>query len=65
MDQHINRWVEENKSERTVRAMTVAAPKHHGVQYCVIILHHIRKASQPVLLPATQDKPVSKVANNA
>jgi hypothetical protein len=61
----VSRWVEENKSERTVRAMTVATPKHHGVQHCVVILHHIRKASQPVVLPATQDKLISEVANNA
>ena len=40
MDQHVNRWVEENKQTRTVRAMTVAAPKYDDVQSCVLILHH-------------------------
>ena len=43
MDQHVRRWVEENKEARTVRAMTVAAPKHHSIQSCVLILHHSRK----------------------
>jgi len=28
MDQHVNRWVEENNETRTVRAITVAAPKY-------------------------------------
>jgi len=40
MDQHVSRWVEENKQTRTVRAMTVAAPKYDGIQSCVLILHH-------------------------
>jgi len=40
MDQHVNRWVEENKETRMVEAMTVAAPKHDGIQSCVVILHH-------------------------
>lgn len=40
MDQHVSRWIEENKETRTMRAMTVAAPRHHGVQACVLILHH-------------------------
>ena len=33
MDQHVTRWVEENKQTRTVRAMTVAAPKYHGIHH--------------------------------
>jgi hypothetical protein len=36
----VNRWITENKETRTVRAMTVAAPKYHGIQSCVLILHH-------------------------
>jgi hypothetical protein len=40
MDHHVRRWVEENKETRTVRAMTLAAPKYDGVQSCVVILHH-------------------------
>jgi hypothetical protein len=43
MDQHATRWVEENKERRTVRGMTLAAPKHHGRQSCVLILHHSPK----------------------
>jgi hypothetical protein len=43
MDQHVSRWVEENKEKRTVRAMTLAAPKQHGIQSCVLILHHSPK----------------------
>jgi hypothetical protein len=39
MDQHVNRWVEENNETRTVRAITVAAPKYDGIQSCVLILH--------------------------
>ncbi len=39
MDKHVSRWVEENKERRTVSAMTVAAPKYHGIQSCVLILH--------------------------
>jgi predicted nucleic acid-binding Zn ribbon protein len=39
MDRHVSRWVEENNETRTVRAMTVAAPKYHGIQSCVLILH--------------------------
>jgi hypothetical protein len=40
MDQHVGRWVEENKETRIVRAVTIAAPKHDGVQSCLMILHH-------------------------
>jgi hypothetical protein len=43
MDQHVSRWVEENKETRNVRAMTVAAPKYNGTQSCVLILHHSPK----------------------
>ncbi|MGO9631513.1 MAG: hypothetical protein ACLPXW_21310 [Xanthobacteraceae bacterium] len=43
MDQHVTRWVEENRDRRTVRAMTVAAPKYHGIQSCVLIVHHSPK----------------------
>jgi hypothetical protein len=43
IDQHVNRWVEENKHTRTVRAITVAAPKYDGIQSCVLILHHNAK----------------------
>ena len=43
MDRHVSRWVEENKQTRTVRAITVAAPKCRGTQSCVLILHHSRK----------------------
>ena len=39
MDQHVNRWVEENNETRTVRAITVAAPKYDRIQSCVLILH--------------------------
>jgi predicted nucleic acid-binding Zn ribbon protein len=38
MDRRVRCWVEENKT-RTVRAMTVAAPKYDGIQSCVVILH--------------------------
>jgi len=38
MDQHVNRWTDENKDTRTVHAITVAAPKYDGIQYCVMIL---------------------------
>jgi hypothetical protein len=37
---HVSCWVEENKNTRVVRAMAIAAPKHGGVQSCVVILHH-------------------------
>jgi hypothetical protein len=47
IDQHIARWVEENKDRLIVRAITMAGPKSDGIQYCVVILHHIRKASHP------------------
>ena len=43
MEQHVSRWVEENKDKHTVRAMTVAAPKYEGIQSCVVILHHTPK----------------------
>jgi hypothetical protein len=43
MEHHVNRWVEENKEARTVRAITVAAPKYDGSQSCVVILHHTPK----------------------
>jgi predicted nucleic acid-binding Zn ribbon protein len=39
IDQHVNRWVEENRQTRSVRAITVAAPKYGGTQSCVLILH--------------------------
>jgi len=39
IEQRVNRWVEENKSTHTVRAMTMAAPKYDGIQHCVLILH--------------------------
>ena len=54
MDQHVNRWAENNKASRTVLAITVAAPNCQGVQ-CVIILHHARLGSPPAVLPAAQD----------
>ena len=47
IDQHVNRWVEENKHAHAVRAMTVAAPKYDGIQSCIVILHHVRKGTQP------------------
>ena len=47
IDQHVNRWVEENKHTHTVRAMTVAAPKNDSIQSCIVILHHVRKGTQP------------------
>jgi hypothetical protein len=43
IDHHVSRWIEENKETRTIRTMTVAAPKHQGVQSCVLILHHSQK----------------------
>jgi hypothetical protein len=43
IDQHVRRWVEENKQTRTVRAITVAAPKYNGIQSCVLILYHSPK----------------------
>jgi hypothetical protein len=43
MEQHVSRWVEENKQTRIVRAITVAAPKYDGIQSCVVILHHSPK----------------------
>jgi hypothetical protein len=39
IEQRVNRWVEQNKSTRSVRAMTMAAPKYDGIQHCVLILH--------------------------
>jgi hypothetical protein len=45
MDAHVSRWVEENKDLRAVRAMTLAAPKHQGIQFCTVILHHSPKVS--------------------
>src|SRR6185312_17358508 len=39
IEQRVNRWVEENKSTHTVRAMTIAAPKYDSIQHCVVILH--------------------------
>jgi hypothetical protein len=43
MDQHVSRWAEDNKDKRTIRAMTVAAPKCGTPQSCVVILHHSPK----------------------
>jgi hypothetical protein len=43
IDQHVNRWVEDNKEKRAVRAMIVAAPKYGGIQSCVVILQHSPK----------------------
>jgi hypothetical protein len=43
MDEHLIRWVEENKRAHNVCAMTVAAPKRAGIQSCVVILHHSPK----------------------
>jgi hypothetical protein len=40
MDRHVSRWIEDNTEKHTIRAMTVAAPKYHGIQSCVVILHH-------------------------
>ncbi len=37
------RWIEENRATRTVHAITVAAPKYHGIQSCVLIVHHSPK----------------------
>ena len=49
IDQHVSRWVEDNKEKRTVRAMTLAAPKYDGIQSCVLILHHSPKRMTPCL----------------
>jgi hypothetical protein len=43
MDKQVSRWIKENKERRTVSAMTVAAPKYHGIQSCVLIVHHSPK----------------------
>ena len=40
MDQHVGRWVDENKDARNVHAITVAAPNYDNIQSCVTILHH-------------------------
>ena len=40
MDQHVVGWIEDNKGERSVDAITVAAPRHRSIQSCVTILHH-------------------------
>ena len=40
VDQHVSRWVDDNKEKHTIRAMTVAAPKYDGIQSCVVVLHH-------------------------
>ena len=50
MDQHVNRWAENNKAFRT--AITVAAPNCQGVRCCVIITHHIGLGSPPAVLAA-------------
>jgi hypothetical protein len=65
IDQHVTHWVAENKQTRTVRAMTVAARKHQGLQYCVLILHHVRKGSHPSLHPSAQDDTASEAARDA
>jgi hypothetical protein len=43
IDQHVSRWVEDNKEKHATRAITVAAPKYEGIQSCVVILHHSLK----------------------
>jgi hypothetical protein len=43
IDQHVGRWVEDNKEKHAVHAMTVAAPRYDGIQSCVVILHHSPK----------------------
>ena len=48
IEEDANRWITENKETRTVRAMTVAAPKYHGIQSCVPILHHSPRHNPPV-----------------
>jgi hypothetical protein len=40
VEQHLNSWMEENQKARSIRAMTVAAPKRQGIQCCVLIVHH-------------------------
>ena len=40
VDQHVARWIDENKYTRIVHAITAAAPKYDGIQSCVLILHH-------------------------
>jgi hypothetical protein len=40
MDQHVVGWIEDNKGERSVDAIAVAAPRHRSIQSCVTILHH-------------------------
>ena len=47
MEEHVTRWVQENRETRSVRAMTVAAPKYDGTQSCVLILHHSPKHAAP------------------
>ena len=39
MDQHVAGWIEDSKGERSVYAVTVAAPRHRSIQSCVTILH--------------------------
>jgi hypothetical protein len=58
IDQHVNRWVEENKHTHNVRAMTVAAPKYEGIQSCIVILHHVRKGTPPAHRRAAGDSGV-------
>lgn len=65
IDQHVNRWGEENKYTHTVRAMTVAAPKNDGIQSCVVILHHIRKETQAAPRRAPLDATVAEEPRDA
>jgi hypothetical protein len=65
LEESVNCWIEEHKEAHAVRAMTVAAPKHSGVQCCVVILHHVRKGSYPGSRPAPQDDNTSEAARHA
>ena len=60
LEESVNCWIEEHNEAHAVRAMTVAAPKHSGVQCCVVILHHVLRGSHPDRLLSAQDKPASE-----
>jgi hypothetical protein len=58
IEQLLRRWIQDNKGYRTVLAITVAAPKHRGIQSCIVILHHVRKGTPPAHRRAAGDSGV-------
>lgn len=65
IEQGVNRWIEENNKTRTVCAVTLAAPKRSGVQYCVLILHHVLRGSHPDRRPTAQGEKAPEAARDA